>query len=51
VIRVTVPEALAPTHPVTLFVAITLYTPATVVVKLATFPGFGTEFGTVQTYE
>ena len=45
---VTVPDAEALTQFVVVFVMITLYVPAVVVVKDATLPGAGTPPGTVQ---
>ena len=48
---VTVPLPGSETQPVLVFVIITLYVPATVVVKVATFPGLITPAGTVHTYE
>ena len=45
---VTVPLPLALTQLVVVLVMITLYVPATVVVKLATFPGLLAVAGTVQ---
>jgi hypothetical protein len=45
---VTVPEALAPIHPVVVFVRTTLYVPAIKVVNVETLPGFVAPAGTVQ---
>lgn len=50
-LTVTIPEALALTHNVVVFVRITLYVPAIVVEKLATFPGAVAPAGTVHAYE
>jgi hypothetical protein len=47
--NVTIPEALELTQPVIELVITTLYVPSIVVVKLATFPGFVANPGTVHT--
>ena len=47
-LMVTVPLPLALTQLVVVLVIITLYVPATVVLKLATFPGLVAVAGTVQ---
>ena len=45
---VTIPEALSLAQLVVVSVIITLYVPATVVLKVATFPGLAAPEGTVQ---
>ena len=47
-VNVTVPLPLALTQVVAVFVMLTLYVPAVVVLKLATFPGLVAVAGTVQ---
>ena len=47
-VKVTVPLPLALTQVVAVLVMITLYVPAVVVLKLATFPGLVAAAGTVQ---